>query len=63
MKRSFNSFFIIIINKEKKGLKFGSEEKFTHYYINKGTFLEPLIAVLGDVYFQFKIYFSAQNTR
>jgi hypothetical protein len=38
-----------IINKEKKGLKFGSEENFTHYYIYKGNFLEPLIEVLSDV--------------
>ena len=32
MKRIFNSFFLIIINKEKKGLKFGSEENFTPNY-------------------------------
>ncbi|OGF27088.1 hypothetical protein A2468_01280 [Candidatus Falkowbacteria bacterium RIFOXYC2_FULL_46_15] len=48
MKRGFNSFFLII-NKEKKGLKFGSEENFTPYYHYKGNFLEPLIAVLYDV--------------
>jgi len=56
MKRSFNSFFLVIINKEKKGLKFGSEENFTHYYINKGNFLEPLIAVLCDVPDNFYVF-------
>jgi len=27
IKRSFNSFFLVIFNKEKKGLKFGSESR------------------------------------
>ena len=49
MKRSFNSFFIIIIVKEKKGLKFGSE--------SRGLGMEPLIAVLCDVYFWPSLYF------
>jgi hypothetical protein len=34
MKRSFNSFYLIIINKEKKDLKFGSEEICSQYYIS-----------------------------
>jgi len=34
MKRSFNSFYIIIINEEKKGLKFGPEEICAQYYIS-----------------------------
>ncbi|MEA2065231.1 MAG: hypothetical protein U9O66_02970 [Patescibacteria group bacterium] len=38
MKRSFNSFYIIIFNKEKKELKFGSKKNFTPYYMLKKFF-------------------------